>query len=154
MWISNAGFAQLFIVFARIENDKNITAFIVEKDKSNGIVLGDEEKKLGIRASSTRQVFFNDTIVPAENMLGKRGEGFKIAVNSLNVGRIKLGVATIDSQRRCTTASVQYANNRKQFKTRISDFGAIKYKIAEMATNTYVGESACYRAAKLSLIHI
>ena len=148
MWISNAGFAQLFIVFARIENDKNITAFIVEKDKSNGIVLGDEEKKLGIRASSTRQVFFNDTIVPAENMLGKRGEGFKIAVNSLNVGRIKLGVATIDSQRRCTTASVQYANNRKQFKTRISDFGAIKYKIAEMATNTYVGESACYRAAK------
>ena len=148
MWISNAGFAKLFIVFARIENDKNITAFIVEKEENNGMVLGEEEKKLGIRASSTRQVFFNDTTIPVENMLGKRGEGFKIAVNSLNVGRIKLGAACIDSERRATTISVQYANNRKQFNTRISDFGAIKYKIAEMATNTYVNESACYRAAK------
>ena len=148
MWISNAGFAKLFIVFARIENDKNITAFIVEKEENNGMVLGEEEKKLGIRASSTRQVFFNDTTIPVENMLGKRGEGFKIAVNSLNVGRIKLGAACIDSERRATTISVQYANTRKQFNTRISDFGAIKYKIAEMATNTYVNESACYRAAK------
>ena len=148
MWISNAGFAKLFIVFARIENDKNITAFIVEKEENNGMVLGEEEKKLGIRASSTRQVFFNDTTIPVENILGKRGEGFKIAVNSLNVGRIKLGAACIDSERRATTISVQYANTRKQFNTRISDFGAIKYKIAEMATNTYVNESACYRAAK------
>ena len=148
MWISNAGFAKLFIVFARIENDKNITAFIVEKEENNGMVFGEEEKKLGIRASSTRQVFFNDTTIPAKNMLGKRGKGFKIAVNSLNVGRIKLGAACIDSERRATTISVQYANNRKQFNTRISDFGAIKYKIAEMATNTYVNESACYRAAK------
>ena len=148
MWISNAGFAKLFIVFARIENDKNITAFIIEKEENNGMVLGEEEKKLGIRASSTRQVFFNDTTIPVENMLGKRGEGFKIAVNSLNVGRIKLGAACIDSERRATTIAVQYANNRKQFNTRISDFGAIKYKIAEMATNTYVNESACYRAAK------
>ena len=148
MWISNAGFAKLFIVFARIENDKNISAFIIEKDENNGIILGEEEKKLGIRASSTRQVFFNDTIIPAENMLGKRGEGFKIAMNSLNVGRIKLGAACLDSQRRCVTISVQYANNRKQFNTRISDFGAIKYKIAEMATNAYINESACYRAAK------
>ena len=148
IWISNAGFAKLFIVFARIENDKNISAFIVEKDENNGIILGEEEKKLGIRASSTRQVFFNDTIIPAENILGKRGEGFKIAMNSLNVGRIKLGAACLDSQRRCVTISVQYANNRKQFNTRISDFGAIKYKIAEMATNAYINESACYRAAK------
>ena len=148
MWISNAGFAKLFIVFARIENDKNISAFIIEKDENNGIILGEEEKKLGIRASSTRQVFFNDTTIPAENMLGKRGEGFKIAMNSLNVGRIKLGAACLDSQRRCVTISVQYANNRKQFNTRISDFGAIKYKIAEMATNAYINESACYRAAK------
>ena len=148
IWISNAGFAKLFIVFARIENDKNISAFIIEKDENNGIILGEEEKKLGIRASSTRQVFFNDTIIPAENMLGKRGEGFKIAMNSLNVGRIKLGAACLDSQRRCVTISVQYANNRKQFNTRISDFGAIKYKIAEMATNAYINESACYRAAK------
>ena len=148
MWISNAGFAKLFIVFARIENDKNISAFIIEKDENNGIILGEEEKKLGIRASSTRQVFFNDTTIPAENMLGKRGEGFKIAMNSLNVGRIKLGAACLDSQRRCVTIAVQYANNRKQFNTRISDFGAIKYKIAEMATNAYINESACYRAAK------
>ncbi len=148
MWISNAGFAKLFIVFARIENDKNISAFIIEKDENNGIILGEEEKKLGIRASSTRQIFFNDTTIPAENMLGERGEGFKIAMNSLNVGRIKLGAACLDSQRRCVTMSVQYANNRKQFNTRISDFGAIKYKIAEMATNAYINESACYRAAK------
>ena len=148
MWISNAGFCNLFIVFARIEDDKNITAFIVENNSENGITLGEEEHKLGIRASSTRQVFFNDTIVPKENMLAKRGEGFKIAMNSLNVGRIKLGAAGIDSQRRLTTSSIEYANERKQFKTSISNFGAIKYKIAEMITNTYVGESACYRAAK------
>ena len=148
MWISNAGFCSLFIVFARIENDKNITAFIVENNMENGITLGEEEHKLGIRASSTRQVFFNDTIVSKENMLANRGEGFKIAMNSLNVGRIKLGAAGIDSQRRLTTTSIEYANERKQFKTSISNFGAIKYKIAEMITNTYVGESACYRAAK------
>jgi alkylation response protein AidB-like acyl-CoA dehydrogenase len=148
MWISNAGFCSLFIVFARIENDKNITAFIVENNPENGITLGEEEHKLGIRASSTRQVFFNDTIVSKENMLAKRGEGFKIAMNSLNVGRIKLGAAGIDSQRRLTTTSIEYAKERKQFKTSISNFGAIKYKIAEMITNTYVGESACYRAAK------
>jgi len=148
MWISNAGFCSLFIVFARIENDKNITAFIVENNSENGITLGEEEHKLGIRASSTRQVFFNDTIVSKENMLANRGEGFKIAMNSLNVGRIKLGAAGIDSQRRLTTTSIEYANERKQFNTSISNFGAIKYKIAEMITNTYVGESACYRAAK------
>ena len=148
MWISNAGFCSLFIVFARIEDDKNITAFIVENNSENGITLGEEEHKLGIRASSTRQVFFNDTIVSKENMLANRGEGFKIAMNSLNVGRIKLGAAGIDSQRRLTTTSIEYANERKQFNTSISNFGAIKYKIAEMITNTYVGESACYRAAK------
>ena len=148
MWISNAGFCSLFIVFARIENDKNITAFIVENNSENGITLGEEEHKLGIRASSTRQVFFNDTIVSKENMLANRGGGFKIAMNSLNVGRIKLGAAGIDSQRRLSTTSIEYANERKQFNTSISNFGAIKYKIAEMITNTYVGESACYRAAK------
>jgi alkylation response protein AidB-like acyl-CoA dehydrogenase len=148
MWISNAGFCSLFIVFARIKDDKNITAFIVENNSENGITLGEEEHKLGIRASSTRQVFFNDTIVSKENMLANRGEGFKIAMNSLNVGRIKLGAAGIDSQRRLTTTSIEYANERKQFNTSISNFGAIKYKIAEMITNTYVGESACYRAAK------
>jgi alkylation response protein AidB-like acyl-CoA dehydrogenase len=148
MWISNAGFCKLFIVFARIENDKNITGFIVENDPKNGITLGEEEHKLGIRASSTRQVFFNDTVVPVENMLAGRGEGFKIAMNALNVGRIKLAAACLDSQRRITTTAVQYANERKQFNTPISDFGAIKYKLAEMATSAYAGESASYRAAK------
>uniref|UniRef100_UPI0040476204 acyl-CoA dehydrogenase family protein n=1 Tax=Polaribacter sp. TaxID=1920175 RepID=UPI0040476204 len=150
MWISNAGFCSLMIVFARIENDKNITGFIVEYDGANpnGITLGEEEHKLGIRASSTRQVFFNDTVVPVENMLAGRGEGFKIAMNALNVGRIKLAAACLDSQRRITSIAVNYANERKQFKTAISEFGAIKLKLAEMATNTYVGESASYRAAK------
>ena len=148
MWISNAGFCKLFIVFARIENDKNITGFIVENDTKNGITLGEEEHKLGIRASSTRQVFFNDTMVPVDNMLAGRGEGFKIAMNALNVGRIKLAAACLDSQRRILTTAVHYATERKQFKTPIADFGAIKSKIAEMATNTYAGESASYRAAK------
>ena len=150
MWISNAGFCHLMIVFARIEDDKNITGFIVEynKNRPNGITLGEEEHKLGIRASSTRQVFFNDTVVPVENMLAGRGEGFKIAMNALNVGRIKLAAACLDSQRRITTTAVQYANERKQFKTPIADFGAIKIKLAEMATNAYVGESATYRASK------
>lgn len=150
MWISNAGFCHLMIVFARIESDKNITGFIVEFDKANpnGVTLGEEEHKLGIRASSTRQVFFNDTVVPAENMLAGRGEGFKIAMNALNVGRIKLAAACLDSQRRITTTAVQYANERKQFNMPIADFGAIKYKLAEMAANAYAGESATYRAAK------
>ena len=150
MWISNAGFAETFIVFARIEDDKYITGFIVEfdKDNPNGITLGEEEQKLGIHSSSTRQVFFNDTVVPVENMLGERGEGFKIAMNALNVGRIKLAVACLDAQRRVTTEAMKYANERIQFKTPIAKFGAIKSKLAEMATNTYVGESACYRAAK------
>ncbi len=148
MWISNAGFASTFIVFARIEDDKYITGFIVENDPENGITLGEEEKKLGIHSSSTRQVFFSDTKVPVENMLSERGTGFKIAMNVLNIGRIKLATATLEAQRRVTTAAVEYANERKQFKTPISQFGAIKSKIAEMATNTYVGESACYRAGK------
>ena len=148
MWISNAGFCKLFIVFARIENDKNITGFIVENDPSNGITLGEEEHKLGIRASSTRQVFFSDTVVPVENMLSERENGFKIAMNALNIGRIKLAAACLDSQRRITTNALKYATERKQFKTAIVDFGAIKSKLAEMATSLYAGEAASYRAAK------
>ena len=147
MWISNAGFASIFIVFARIEDDKNITGFIVPKDDANGITFGDEENKLGIHSSSTRQVFFSETKVPVENMLAGRGEGFKIAMNALNVGRIKLGVACLDAQRRITSAAVQYANERIQFNTPIAQFGAIKEKLAHMATSCYAGESACYRAA-------
>jgi len=147
MWISNAGFASVFIVFARIEDDKNITGFIVPNDPSNGISLGDEENKLGIHASSTRQVFFNETKVPVDHMLAERGQGFKIAMNALNVGRIKLGAACLDAQRRVIDNAVKYANERVQFKTPIAQFGAIKEKIARMATSCYVGESANYRAA-------
>ena len=147
MWISNAGFANLFIVFARIEDDKNITAFIVPNEANNGIKLGEEEKKLGIHSSSTRQVFFTDTIVPVENLLGERNGGFKIAMNALNVGRIKLGAGNLDGQRRSISISTEYANNRVQFKQPISSFGAIKEKLASMATSCYAGESACYRAA-------
>jgi len=148
MWISNAGFCSLFIVFARIEDDKNITGFIVENDPANGISMNEEEHKLGIRASSTRQVFFNETKVPVENMLSERGNGFKIAMNALNVGRIKLAAACLDAQRRVTTASIKYANERVQFNTPISNFGAIRAKIAEMAASCFAGESASYRAAK------
>jgi len=150
MWISNSGFCSLMIVFARIENDKNITGFIVERDKNNpnGITMGEEEHKLGIRSSSTRQVFFNETKVPVENMLSERGNGFKIAMNALNVGRIKLAAACLDAQRRVITESVKYANQREQFNTPISSFGAIQQKIAEITTNCWVGESASYRAAK------
>ncbi|RPG30749.1 MAG: acyl-CoA dehydrogenase [Muricauda sp. TMED12] len=148
MWISNAGFCNLFIVFARIEDDKNITGFIVENDSANGISLGEEEKKLGIHSSSTRQVFFNETKVPVENMLSERGNGFKIAMNALNVGRIKLAAACLEAQRRVIGEATKYANERIQFKTPIINFGAIKAKIADMATNAYVDEAACYRAAK------
>ena len=148
MWISNAGFCNVFIVFARIEIDKNITGFIIENDPNNGITLGDEEKKLGIHSSSTRQVFFNNTKVPVENMLSERGNGFKIAMNALNVGRIKLAAACLDAQRRVINEAIKYANERIQFKTPIINFGAIKAKIAIMATNIYAGESASYRAAK------
>jgi len=148
MWISNAGFCNVMIVFARIEDDKYITGFIVENDPSNGITMGEEEHKLGIRSSSTRQVFFSDTKVPVENMLSERGNGFKIAMNALNVGRIKLAGACLDAQRRLITESIKYANERVQFKTPIAKFGAIRQKIAEMATNCWVGETASYRAAK------
>ena len=150
MWISNAGFAEIFIVFARIGDDKNISAFILEYDKNNpnGVELGEEEHKLGIHSSSTRQVFFNNTKIPVENMLGERGVGFKIAMNSLNVGRIKLAVACLDASRRIITESVKYANERIQFKTPIAKFGAIQYKLAEMATRTYVSDAGTYRAGK------
>jgi len=150
MWISNAGFAEIFIVFARIEDDKNITAFILEYDKNNpnGIKLGEEEDKLGIKSSSTRQVFFTDTKVPVENMLSKRDKGFKIALNSLNVGRIKLAAACLDASRRIITESVKYANERIQFKTPIAQFGAIQYKLAEMSARTFASDAGSYRAAK------
>ena len=148
IWISNAGFAHVFIVFARIENDKNITAFIFEKDKVEGLTLNPEEHKLGIRSSSTRQVFYNKVKVPTSAMLGKREEGFKIAMNALNVGRIKLGVAVTGASKRIINYAINYSNERKQFKTSISSFGAIQHKIAEMATKIYVADAANYRSGQ------
>ena len=145
MWISNAGFADVFIVFARIEDDKNITGFILEKEME-GITMGEEEYKLGLNSSSTRQVFFNDVKVPVENMLGGRGNGFKIAMNALNVGRIKLSAAILDACRRVIGLSTSYSNERIQFGIPIAKFGAIKHKLADMAVRTYAIESATYRA--------
>lgn len=147
MWITNAGFADLFIVFAKIDDDKNLTAFIVEKSYG-GITMNDEEKKLGIKGSSTRQVFFNDCHVPVENMLSTRGNGFKIAVNILNIGRIKLAAAVIGACKDVITMATNYANERKQFGKSISSFGAIKHKIGEMTALTYATESAAYRAGQ------
>jgi alkylation response protein AidB-like acyl-CoA dehydrogenase len=147
MWISNAGFADLFIVFAKIENDKNLTAFIVEKT-FGGITMNEEEKKLGIKGSSTRQVFFNDCQVPAENMLSDRGNGFKIAVNILNIGRVKLGAGVLGGARTVTSQCIRYSAERKQFGVSINTFGAIKAKLAEMATRIYATESLCYRAGQ------
>lgn len=147
MWITNGGFADIFIVFAKIDDDKNLTAFIVEKD-FGGITMNPEEHKLGIKGSSTRQIFFNDCAVPVENMLSDRENGFKIAVNILNIGRIKLGAATIGSARMVINHAVQYANERVQFNLPISKFGAIRYKLAEMATRLFAVESASYRAGQ------
>ena len=147
MWITNGGFADLFIVFAKIEDDKNLTAFIVEKT-FGGITMNDEEQKLGIKGSSTRQVFFNDCKVPVENMLSTRGNGFKIAVNILNIGRIKLAASALGGSKHVADTAVKYANERKQFGTAIANFGAIKHKLAEMATRIWASESASYRAGQ------
>ena len=147
MWISNGGFADLLIVFAKIDDDKKLTAFLVEKTYG-GITMNDEEVKLGIKGSSTRQIFFNDCKVPVENMLSERENGFKIAVNILNIGRIKLGAGVIGGCKEVISQATNYANERKQFNTPISSFGAIKHKLAEMAIKTWVTESAAYRAGQ------
>jgi alkylation response protein AidB-like acyl-CoA dehydrogenase len=147
MWITNGGFANVYIVFAKIENDKNLSAFIVEKT-FGGITMNEEEHKMGIKGSSTRQIFFNDCKVPAENLLSERENGFKIAVNILNIGRIKLGVAAIGGCKRTISLAVNYAKERKQFGTSISNFGAIKHKLAEMVIKVFASESACYRAGQ------
>ncbi len=147
MWITNGGFADVFIVFAKIDNDKNLSAFIVEK-AFGGITMNEEEHKMGIKGSSTRQIFFNDCKVPIENMLSERENGFKIAVNILNVGRIKLGAAAIGGSKKTISTAITYAKERKQFGTAIANFGAIKHKIAEMVTKVFASESACYRAGQ------
>lgn len=144
MWITNGGFADIFIVFAKIDDDKNLSAFIVEKN-FGGIELGKEEKKLGIKGSSTVQVFFNDCKVPSENLLSERGAGFKIALNILNTGRIKLAAGSIGGCKFALGRAVSYANERKQFEQPISNFGAMKYKIGEMVTKAFATESAIYR---------
>ena len=144
MWITNGGFADIFIVFAKVDDDANLSAFIVEKE-FGGITLNPEEEKMGIKGSSTRQVFFNDVKVPKENFLGEREGGFKIALNILNIGRIKLGAAALGAMKRTTTQAINYANEREQFGLQISKYGAIRYKLAEQAIKNYSLESALYR---------
>jgi alkylation response protein AidB-like acyl-CoA dehydrogenase len=145
MWITNAGFADVFIVFAQIDGDK-FTGFIVEKGE--GVSLGNEEHKMGIKGSSTRQVFFNDCKVPKENVLGEIGKGHLIAFNILNIGRIKLAAAALGASKRTSTLAIQYAKERIQFKQPIANFGAIQAKLAEQAIRIYTVESAMYRAGQ------
>ena len=152
MWITNGGFADLYIVFAKIDDgsgqlDKNLSAFIVERGYE-GITMNEPEHKMGIKGSDTRQIFFNDCKVPVENLLSDRGNGFKIAVNILNIGRIKLGIAAVGGSKEVINNAIRYANERKQFKTAISQFGAIKHKLAEMALKVYASETASYRAGQ------
>lgn len=147
MWITNAGFADLFIVFAQVDGDK-FTGFIIEKTY-NGVTLGEEEHKMGIKGSSTRQVFFNDTKVPVENVLGEIGKGHLIAFNILNIGRAKLAAAALGGCKQVTTLSIEYANTRQQFNLPIAKFGAIRYKLAEQAIKTYATESALFRISSM-----
>lgn len=147
MWITNSGFADIFVVFAKIDDDKNLSAFIVEKDYP-GISLNPEEKKMGIKGSSTRQVFFNNCEVPIENLLGKREDGFKIALNILNIGRIKLAGATLGSSKKVINDTVKYAIEREQFGRSIFKYSAIKNKIANQIIKTFATESALYRVSK------
>jgi len=147
MWITNGGFADVLTVFAKIDNDRVYSAFIVESGWE-GVTFNPEEKKMGIKGSSTVQIFFNDVKVPVENLLGRRGTGFRIALNILHMGRIKLGGTVLGAAKRAITQSVNYANERKQFGQFISAFGAIKTKIAEQVIKTWVTESAVYRVSK------
>ncbi len=147
MWISNAGFADIFIVFAQVDGDK-FTGFIVERD-SKGLTLGAEEDKMGIKGSSTRQVFFENVNVPVENVLGEIGKGHLIAFNALNIGRFKLGAICIGGCKMSNTTAIRYANERIQFKQPIANFGAIQYKLAEQAIRTFVAESVVYRVSDL-----
>lgn len=147
MWITNGGFADIFTVFAKIEDDENLSAFIIEKGYE-GITMNPEEKKMGIKGSSTRQIFFNDVKVPKENLLGERGEGFKIALNILNIGRAKLAAAALGAAKAAISRSVNYANEREQFGRQISKYGAIRHKLAEQAIKSFATESALYRLSQ------
>jgi alkylation response protein AidB-like acyl-CoA dehydrogenase len=147
MWITNAGFADVQTVFAKIDSDRVLSAFIVEKDFP-GVVVSPDEHKMGIKGSSTAQIFYNDVKVPVENLLGKRGEGFRIALSILHMGRLKLGANVIGAAKKAINDSVKYANERKQFGMLISTFGAIKHKLAEQVIRTFAAESANYRVSK------
>ncbi len=147
MWITNAGFADLFVVFAQVDGDK-FTGFILERNYP-GLTFGEEEHKMGIKGSSTRQVFFTDCKVPAENVLGEIGKGHLIAFNILNIGRAKLAAAALGSSKRVSTLSVKYACEREQFKMPIAKFGAIRHKLAEQAIRIFVLESAIYRVSQV-----
>jgi alkylation response protein AidB-like acyl-CoA dehydrogenase len=144
-WITNGGFAQVYTVFAKVDGDK-FTGFIVERG-TEGFTQGPEEHKMGIKGSSTVQLYFQDAKVPVENLLGEVGKGHKIAFNILNIGRLKLCAAAIGGARRALSTTVVYAKTREQFKQPIANFGAIKHKLAEMAIKIFVGESALYRTA-------
>ena len=145
-WITNGGFADVYTVFAKVDGDK-FTAFIIERGME-GFTQGPEEHKMGIKGSSTVQLYFQDCKVPVENVLGEIGKGHIIAFNILNIGRLKLAAATNGGAKMALTNSIEYANTREQFKTPIASFGAIKHKIAEMAIKIYADESALYRTAK------
>ena len=145
-WITNGGFADVYTVFAKIDGDK-FTGFIVERG-FEGFTQGQEEHKMGIKGSSTVQLYFQDCKVPVENVLGEIGKGHVIAFNILNIGRLKLCAAAMGGAKRATTTTIEYANTREQFKQPIANFGAIKHKLAEMAIKLWVAESALYRAAK------
>ncbi len=147
MWITNGGFADLLTVFAKIDNDRVLSAFMVES-KWEGITMNPEEHKMGIKGSSTRQIFFNDVKVPVENLLGRRGGGFRIALNILHIGRIKLGATVIGGMRRAINYSVNYATERKQFGSFIAEFGAIKHKLGQQVVKMFATESAVYRVSK------
>jgi alkylation response protein AidB-like acyl-CoA dehydrogenase len=147
MWITNGGFADLLTVFAKIDNDRVLSAFLVESS-TPGITMNPEENKMGIKGSSTRQIFFNDVKVPVENLLGRRGEGYRIALNILHVGRIKLGATVVGGMRRAINYAVNYAIERKQFGSSLAEFGAIQHKLAEQVIRTFSTESAVYRASK------
>ncbi len=146
MWITNAGFADTHVVFAKIGNDRVLSAFIVEKNMP-GVVIGPDEHKMGIKGSSTAQIFYNDVKVPVENLIGRPGMGFRIALSILHMGRIKLGANVIGAAKKAINDSVKYANERKQFGVLISTFGAIKHKLAEQVIRTFTLESAIYRAS-------
>jgi len=147
MWITNAGFADTLVVFAKIDNDRVLSAFIIESSYP-GVVIGPDEHKMGIKGSSTAQIYFNDVKVPVENLLGKRGEGFRIALSILHMGRIKLGANVIGAAKKAVNDSVKYANERKQFGVLISTFGAIKHKLAEQVIRLFASESAVYRVSR------